>query len=67
VEESQLLFIFREAKFWATLAEVIDESVKRLDSRIEKRLERAHPTENGQSVDQVPTGLITGRPVRRSR
>jgi len=60
-----VMFIWNTAKFWATLADVIDEAVKRQDSRIEKRLERHPPTEEGHSIDQVPTGLIPGRPYKR--
>jgi len=64
--EEIVWIIWNTSKFLATLGDVIDEAVKRQDSRIEKRLERREPTDNGLSIDQVPTGTIMpGRPFRR--
>jgi len=58
--------VWNTTKFLEQLADVIDEAVKRQDSRIEKRLERREPTDNGIPIDKVPTGnIMPGRPYRR--
>lgn len=51
------------------VAEAMEETVKRQDDRIRKRVTRSEGTEPGQ-VPDVPvaseTGVVAGRPVRRS-